>query len=99
MHMLRLLLTGSPDEVHPFVHDLKAQPQYQIKLETPEILEPELIRIRASVRFFPTDRSPITVKLLTPNQKEIDIHFLDGLAVRLDDRILYVSGKVFDIFG
>ncbi|WP_124727749.1 hypothetical protein [Staphylospora marina] len=97
--MLKLLLTGSPDEVHPFIHNLQSFPGYRVTLSPPETLESDVIRVRASVRSVPVDRSPVAVRLHTADSREIDIHFLDGMVIRMDDRTLYISGKVFDIFG
>jgi hypothetical protein len=99
--MLKLLISGKPSELHPFLFDLATQPQYHMQLHTIEQSPSPTgeAKVEAQLQFVPTHRNPLQITLITNTGEEIHIHFVDGHMVKMDETITFISGKVYDIFG
>jgi hypothetical protein len=98
--MLKLIATGKPHELHPFIFDLTSQPQYKVKLESmsPGDHLGQETSVQMSVSFRPNSQTPVQVTLHTQDNQKIKIHFTDGFAVKLNETITYIGGKVVDVF-
>jgi hypothetical protein len=54
--------------------------------------------VQMSVSFKPNSQTPVQVTLHTQDNQKIKIHFTDGFAVKLNETITYIGGKVVDVF-
>lgn len=99
--MIKLTITGKAIDLHPFIHDLLKQPQYNVEISPTECTKnlQEEISVQARLKFHPPGRKPLYVQLHTKDDKDISIYFLDCAHIQLSPTITYISGKVYDIFG
>lgn len=96
--MLRLHIEGKEQQIQPFLLDLK-QHHPDIDLIDKKVKDEKVeITMKCEALNKPKQRVK-TVVLHTTDGQSIHIPILDMVMVQLEDKVKFIAGRSFDIFG